>query len=454
MNMFGLTIKTEAQEPLFTSERTDDIFGYTIIFGALSLFMTNLNINSKRLNQTLLNLGRIGSTPQGMQRLAFTQYDIDARDMTLSLMRSAGLHTRIDPAGNIIARKEGTSSDLAAIALGSHIDTVPNGGKYDGALGVMGAIEVAQTLEETQTKLRHPLEIAVFTNEEGTRFKRWLFGSRAMAGLLQSDDETAADDEGIPMSSRLADIGGNMLQISKAPRQVSEISAYFELHIEQGPELHQSGVPIGVVTGITGRWVYGVEIIGVANHAGTTPMSGRQDALVSASQLVLAVQRMASDLEICRVGTVGNIQSYTNAANVIPGRISLGVEFRDVDMNCLAAADQELRKLANQIEQKDRVTITITRFENTESVQIKPTMQNLVEQAANLTGLSHKRLPSGAGHDAQAMANITDTAMIFVPSVNGISHAPEEYSNPEDCANGTQVLLNLLMLADERLRTN
>ena len=454
MNMFGLTIKTEAQEPLFTSERTDDIFGYTIIFGALSLFMTNLNINSKRLNQTLLNLGRIGSTPQGMQRLAFTQYDIDARDMTLSLMRSAGLHTRIDPAGNIIARKEGTSSDLAAIALGSHIDTVPNGGKYDGALGVMGAIEVAQTLEETQTKLRHPLEIAVFTNEEGTRFKRWLFGSRAMAGLLESEDETAADDEGIPMSSRLADIGGNMLQISKAPRQVSEISAYFELHIEQGPELHQSGVPIGVVTGITGRWVYGVEIIGVANHAGTTPMSGRQDALVSASQLVLAVQRMASDLEICRVGTVGNIQSYTNAANVIPGRISLGVEFRDVDMNCLAAADQELRKLANQIEQKDRVTITITRFENTESVQIKPTMQNLVEQAANLTGLSHKRLPSGAGHDAQAMANITDTAMIFVPSVNGISHAPEEYSNPEDCANGTQVLLNLLMLADEGLRTN
>ena len=183
-------------------------------------------------------------------------------------------------------------------------------------------------------------------------------------------------------------------------------------------------------------------------------MSGRQDALVSASQLVLAVQRMASDLEICRVGTVGNIQSYTNAANVIPGRISLGVEFRDVDMNCLAAADQELRKLANQIEQKDRVTITITRFENTESVQIKPTMQNLVEQAANLTGLSHKRLPSGAGHDAQAMANITDSAMIFVPSVNGISHAPEEYSKPEDCSNGTQVLLNLLMLADERLRNN
>jgi len=413
--------------------------------------MKTLNINSKRLNQTLSELGTIGSTSQGMQRLAFTQYDIEARDMTLSLMSGAGLNTRIDTAGNIIARKEGTSPDLAAIALGSHIDTVPNGGKYDGALGVIAAIEVAQILEDTQTKLRHPLEIVVFTNEEGTRFKRWLFGSRAMAGLLEPDDETAADEEGIPMSSRLGDIGGNMLQISKAPRGRSEIAAYFELHIEQGPELHQSGIPIGVVTGITGRWVYGVEIIGVANHAGTTPMHGRRDALVSASQLVLAVQSLASELEICRVGTVGNIQSYTNAANVIPGRISLGVEFRDVDMRCLAEADQEFHKIAEQIEQTEGVNITITRFENTESVQINQSMQNLVEQATDLTGLNYKHLPSGAGHDAQAMANITDAAMVFVPSVNGISHAPDEYSTPEDCANGAQVLLNLLMLADERV---
>ena len=413
--------------------------------------MKSLNINSKRLNQPLSELGTIGSTSQGMQRLAFTQYDIEARDMTLSLMNGAGLNARIDTAGNIIARKEGTSPDLAAIALGSHIATVPNGGKYDGALGVIGAIEVAQILEDTQTKLRHPLEIVVFTNEEGTRFKRWLFGSRAMAGLLEPDDETAADEEGIPMSSRLGDIGGNMLQISKAPRGRSEIAAYFELHIEQGPELHQSGTPIGVVTGITGRWVYGVEIIGVANHAGTTPMHGRRDALVSASQLVLAVQSLASELEICRVGTVGNIQSYTNAANVIPGRISLGVEFRDVDMRCLAEADQEFHKIAKQIEQTEGVNITITRFENTESVQINQSMQNLVEQATDLTGLNYKHLPSGAGHDAQAMANITDAAMVFVPSVNGISHAPDEYSTPEDCANGAQVLLNLLMLADERV---
>ena len=413
--------------------------------------MKTLNINSKRLNQTLSELGTIGSTSQGMQRLAFTQYDIEARDMTLSLMSGAGLNTRIDTAGNIIARKEGTSPDLAAIALGSHIDTVPNGGKYDGALGVIGAIEVAQILEDTQTKLRHPLEIVVFTNEEGTRFKRWLFGSRAMAGLLEPDDETAADEEGIPMSSRIGDIGGNMLQISKAPRGRSEIAAYFELHIEQGPELHQSGIPIGVVTGITGRWVYGVEIIGVANHAGTTPMHGRRDALVSASQLVLAVQSLASELEICRVGTVGNIQSYTNAANVIPGRISLGVEFRDVDMRCLAEADQEFHKIAKQIEQTEGVNITITRFENTESVQINQSMQNLVEQATDLIGLNYKHLASGAGHDAQAMANITDAAMVFVPSVNGISHAPDEYSTPEDCANGAQVLLNLLMLADERV---
>ncbi len=361
------------------------------------------------------------------------------------------METRIDPGGNIIARKSGASSDLPAIALGSHIDTVPNGGKYDGALGVLGAIEAVRTLADHRIELRHPVEVLVFTNEEGTRFRRWLFGSRAMAGLLEEDDRTAVDGEGVLMSSRLAGIGGNMSRVHQAGRGRDELAAYFELHIEQGPTLHQSGTPIGVVTGITGRWVYSVEVTGTANHAGTTPMAARHDALVSASRLVLAVQSLASELEICRVGTAGNIQSYTNAVNVIPGRISLGVEFRDVDMDALSAADAEFRLRAAAIAIADGVSIDIQRFENTESAPIKPEMQELVASAAAHTGLACQRLPSGAGHDAQAMAAITEAAMIFVPSVNGISHAPEEYSTQEDCANGAQVLLNLLLLADQRL---
>ena len=413
--------------------------------------MPTPTIDATRLNQTLVDLGRIGATPQGMQRLAFSPDDVTARELILALISQAGMKTRIDPGGNIIGRKSGASSDLPAIALGSHIDTVPNGGKYDGALGVLGAIEALQTLADQRIELRHPVEVLVFTNEEGTRFRRWLFGSRAMAGLLEEEDRTAVDDEGVLMSARLAGIGGNMNRVHQAGRGRDELAAYFELHIEQGPTLHQSSTAIGVVTGITGRWVYNVEVTGTANHAGTTPMPARHDALVSASRLVLAVQSLASELEICRVGTAGSIQSYTNAVNIIPGRISLGVEFRDVDMDALSAADVEFRSRAAAIATADGVSIDIQRLETTKSVPIKPQMQELVAAAAARTGLAFQRLPSGAGHDAQAMAAITEAAMIFVPSVNGVSHAPEEYSTQEDCANGAQVLLNLLLLADQRL---
>jgi N-carbamoyl-L-amino-acid hydrolase len=407
-------------------------------------------INPQRLNHSLQELGRIGDTPQGMQRLAFTPSDVAGREYAMTLMRRAGMEVRIDAGGNIIARKSGADPDLPAIAMGSHLDTVPNGGKYDGALGVMGGIEVVQALADANVTLRHPVEVLVFTNEEGTRFHRWLFGSRAMAGALEPGDLTAADDEGVLMSARLSDIQGNMSRVEQAARQAGELGAYLELHIEQGPTLHQTGTPIGVVTGITGRWVYEANITGTANHAGTTPMSGRHDALVSASRLVLEVQRMASDLEICRVGTAGTLQVYPNAVNVVPGQAKLGVEFRDLEMGSLAEAETELRSVAAAIARTDGVEIDINRFESTQSCPIQPGMQELVAAASERAGLSHRRLPSGAGHDAQSMAGITDAAMVFVPSVEGISHAPGEYSTPEDCANGAQVLMELLLLADQR----
>ena len=412
--------------------------------------MAEAAVSSRRLNQTLEELGRFGDSPDGMQRLAFTPADVAGRDYAMSLMRRAGMQVRIDPGGNIIARREGSDPNLPAIAMGSHLDTVPNGGKYDGSLGVMGGIEVVQALSDANVSLRHPVEVLVFTNEEGTRFHRWLFGSRAMAGTLEPGDLTAVDDEGVLMSSRLADIQGNMERVQRAGRQPGELAAYLELHIEQGPTLHQSGVPIGVVTGITGRWVYQADIVGVPNHAGTTPMSGRHDALVSASRLVLEVQRMASELEVCRVGTAGTIQAYPGAVNVVPGQVKVGFEFRDLDMACLAAADAEIRSVAASIAARDGVSIDINRFESTQSAPISGDMQELVAAASERAGLAHQRLPSGAGHDAQSMAGITDAAMIFVPSVDGVSHSPGEYSTPEACANGAQVLLELLLLADRR----
>ena len=412
--------------------------------------MPRYSINESRINQTLQELGHLGESPEGMDRVAYSPEDIAGRDYTIKLMQEAGLETRIDAAGNIIGRRAGSDDNLPAIALGSHTDTVPKGGKYDGALGVMGAIEVIRTLEEQGHRTRHPLEVIDFANEEGTRFHRWLVGSRSMSGLLEQEDLDALDDDGLSLGPCIADIGGDLSRIGEAVRSPGELAAYFELHIEQGPYLHQSGNPIGVVTGITGRAVFEVEIEGKANHAGTTPMSTRRDALVSASKLILNIQKMAAEQEICRVSTVGSIKAIPNAVNVIPGHASIGLEFRDTDMEALAAAEQELRRITDQAVVDDIVDIEVIRHRFTSAVPITADMQVLVAEAAENCGMAWEPLASGAGHDAQAVANIAPVAMIFVPSIDGISHAIEEYSTPQDCANGAQVLLELLLLADDR----
>jgi N-carbamoyl-L-amino-acid hydrolase len=272
-----------------------------------------------------------------------------------------------------------------------------------------------------------------------------------MAGLLEPEDLAAVDDEGVPLGERLEAIGGDLGHIEEARRPPGDLAAYLELHIEQGPVLHQAGIPIGVVTGITGRAVYAVEIAGRANHAGTTPMSARHDALVAAARLVLEAQRLAGELQICRVATVGTLTVKPGAVNVVPGQVTLGMEFRDVDRFSLDAAEAYFRRVALEVADACRVTVTIRPLEATPSVPIPAQMQELVAQAAAAAGLACTRLPSGAGHDAQAMAAIAPAAMIFVPSVDGISHSSLEFSSPQDCGNGAQVLLQLLLLADQQL---
>ena len=413
--------------------------------------MPQQTIDAARLNRSLEELGRIGHTPQGMQRVAFSPLDVEGRQHTIALMRRAGLEIRIDPAGNIIGRKEGLEPGLPAIGLGSHVDTVPNGGKYDGALGTLAAIECAQRLYDLGVITQHPLEILVFTNEEGTGFHSWLFGSQAMAGTLTPEELDVVDQEGVSLATKLPQIGGDLSQIQRASRAAREFASYFELHIEQGPNLHRSGAPIGVVTGITGKAGFDVTVNGAANHAGTTPMGGRHDALVSASRLVLAVRRVSAELEVCRVSTVGQLTASPNATNVIPGTVKFSAEFRDVDHHAMAAAEGELRRAAQEVEVSDGVSVEINPLPTTTPAPIATDMQDLVAQAAGNVGLEIQRLPSGAGHDAQAMAAITRVAMIFVPSVDGISHSPLEYSTPEACANGAQVLLELLLTADQRI---
>ena len=272
-----------------------------------------------------------------------------------------------------------------------------------------------------------------------------------MAGTLTPEELDVVDQEGVSLATRLPQIGGDLGQIQRAARGSNEFASYFELHIEQGPNLFRSGAPIGVVTGITGKAGFEVTVTGASNHAGTTPMGARHDALVSASRLVLAVQRVSAELEVCRVSTVGQLTASPNATNVIPGTVNFSAEFRDVDHNAMAAAETELRRAAREVEAADGVKVEINALPATTPVPIAEDMQDLVAQAAGESGLEIQRLPSGAGHDAQAMAAITSVAMIFVPSVEGISHSPLEFSTPEACANGAQVLLDLLLIADQRI---
>ena len=410
-----------------------------------------LQISAQRLNDTLQTLGRIGETPEGMQRIAFSPADVEGRDYVMSLMCEAGLSVRVDAAGNVIARKEGSVDGLPAIGMGSHTDTVPKGGKYDGALGVLGAIECVQTLKDEGMTTRHPLEVLVYTNEEGTQFRRWLYGSRAMAGLMEDDDLTCVDELGVPIGDRLKDIGGDVSRISEAARSSEEFSAYLELHIEQGPVLHRTGIAIGDVTAITGRIGMNVSVRGFANHAGTTPMGHRRDALMAATHVIQSVNRIATDEEMCRVGTVGMVEVSPNAENVIPGRVDISVEFRDETTQRIRQAANRFREVCDALCQRWDVTIEIEEIGLASPAPMHDDIRAVIRDSARKLGLSLSSLPSGAGHDAQSMAEITKTGMIFVPSVDGVSHSPREYTSPEDCANGANVLLQTLLALDAEL---
>ena len=411
--------------------------------------MSEPAVNSERLKSTLEILGRIGETPEGMQRVAYSPADVEGRRYVMELMRSAGLSVRVDPAGNIIGRRQGKDDSAPVIGVGSHVDTVPKGGKYDGALGVLAALEAITTLRDSGITTLHPLEMLVFTNEEGTRFNRWLLGSRAMAGLWEPADYDAVDAEGVGMARHLKAIGGDLDRIGEAKRPSKDFRGYLELHIEQGPLLEQSGISIGVVSGITGRSVFDVRVKGAANHAGTTPMDARSDALLAASRLTLATNAMVTQEEMCRVGTVGIMRVSPNAGNVIPGEVEMGVEFRDMDMSRLKEVERRLNQVVLELAAATDTEIEINLVEMGQSCPISANVQEVVAESARRLRLESRSITSGAGHDAQAMSAITESGMLFVPSVGGISHSPLEYTTPEDCANGANVLLNALLIMDD-----
>lgn len=384
----------------------------------------------------------------GPTRLAYSEEDVRGRSVVIAMMREVGLRVSIDAAGNIVGRRPGRQP-IPPLAFGSHVDTVRNGGHYDGILGVMAAIECIGALQEAGQETEHPLEIIVFSNEEGQRFGA-LCGSRAMVGALGEDDLAHADESGRTLAEAIRSIGGDPTRLPSTVRNAGDLAAFVELHIEQGGTLEQARVPIGIVEGISGISYSDVRIAGSANHSGTTAMELRKDALASAAELVLCVQRAALDKR-CHVATVGQLAVSPNATNIIPGEVTLTIEVRDLDPKKMMATVEHLRECAQGIAFRSGVQIEFLSRAPIESVPCSDVVREAIMGSCAELGFKFQTLPSGAGHDAQMMAKLAPIGMIFVPSMGGISHSPREFTSSEDCARGAQLLLESILRLDEVL---
>jgi N-carbamoyl-L-amino-acid hydrolase len=410
---------------------------------------TPARINAGRLRDRIERLSVFGRPPgggfaDGVSRIAYSDADLAGRKYAISLMEGAGLKPRIDAAGNIVGRRAGTDDSLPPVLFGSHIDSVPNGGNFDGDLGSLAAIEVIQTLNESHIATRRPLEVVIWSNEEGYAFNNGIVGSRAAAGRLDPGELDAVWN-GMKKSDAIRRIGGAPERIAEARRAPGSFVCYLELHIEQGGTLDRAGVPIGVVEGIVAIDRYNVEVRGFANHAGTTPMPERQDALLAASHLTIAVNEIVRREAGRQVGTVGQLDVTPNSPNVVPGLVRMVIELRDLSANKIAALGEQIRVRAHEIAGQTKTEITIRPAAHHDPALASPEVQKSIETACSELGFRTQRLPSGAGHDAQAMASLGPMGMIFVPSAGGISHSPKEFTPWEDCARGADVLCRTVL---------
>jgi hydantoinase/carbamoylase family amidase len=401
----------------------------------------------------LERLRAIGASVHGgVTRPAFSPADVRARHLATDFMRQAGLRPRVDAAANLIGSAPGHQSGLGTLLLGSHLDTVPNGGAFDGVYGVLAAIEVFQSLRDHRVTLDHPAAAIAFSNEEGTPGTLPMFGSRAVAGMLERGESDRRDAAGHVLGNLLADAGGDPTRLDMARWPVGSIAAFLELHIEQGPVLDRAQTPIGVVEAISGRQTVAVTVAGTASHGGTTPMANRRDALVAAAQIVLGVRDLGGPSGVTRVATVGECVVLPGAWNVVPGEVRLIVDLRDIRSEAIERGIDRLRALADRVGADSGTTVTVTPAQRVEPVWCDPRLRSLVANVADELDLAHQPLPSGAGHDAQWVSCVAPSAMIFVPSTRGISHTPEEHSSPADLIAGADVLLNSVLAMDRALR--
>jgi N-carbamoyl-L-amino-acid hydrolase len=396
-----------------------------------------MRINRERLERSIQDLGRIGETPNGgLTRLALTDDDRRARDRMVEWMRDAGLTVRVDRMGNIFGQREG-SQRLPPVVMGSHVDSVPTGGKYDGQLGVLCGLEVIRTLNDQAARTAHPVELAIFTNEEGARFQPAMIASGVMAGKIPLEDAyNAKDKDGLRLVDELERIG----YLGSEPCVPRPMRAYLELHIEQGPFLEEEGLAVGVVEGIVAISWSRVTLQGVQDHAGPTPMRTRHDALVAAAEIVTGVRRVASEIEGDVVTTVGNLTVSPNIPNAIPGKVTLSIDVRDPADHTVDRARSLFERVVKDACEREGVTGQIDHYWRVPYTPFDPLVVDTIDRAARESGARYRRILSGAGHDAQYMAMINPTGMIFVPSHNGRSHCEEEFTPMDDIERGANTL--------------
>ena len=421
---------------------------FIFFIGSLSARQANLKVNQARLEERIFDLAEFGLQENGeTERVAFSDADIEARNWVIKTLKGFGMEVKVDAAGNIIGTRKGTDASKKPIAFGSHIDRVPNGGNYDGCVGSMAALEVIETLNENNIKTNHPLEVIVFPNEEGG-----VMGSRAMAGNLGKSALGVINSTGYSMGEGIMRIGGDTTKLKEAKREKGSLAAFLELHIEQGGKLEKENLDIGIVEGIVGLNWWDVVFTGFANHAGTTPMNARQDALLAAAKYIVAVNEVTNSFEGTQVGTVGRIKAEPGAPNVIPGKVTASLEIRDLSSEVIQNVYQAIKQRTEEIAEASNVSVEFLPLDTTAEPALTDTsIQKEIESSTKSLGLSYQYMPSGAGHDTQDISRFAPVGMIFVPSKGGISHSPKEFTSAEDMANGANVLLHSILALDKKL---
>lgn len=398
-----------------------------------------MSINIKRLEADLNQLASIGKTADGITRAAFSDADMEARSWLVTKMEECGLMVSVDPAGNIRGKLE-NGTDATLVACGSHIDSVNNAGHLDGTLGVLSGLEALRSLKEDGVELSHPLEVIAFSDEEG-RFGGML-GSRALAGVLEQDEiETATDVNGNKLADCMTAQGFDTGKVLEAKEKPENFKAFVELHIEQGPVLEAKDIPIGVVKGITGLFKWEVSFTGQANHAGTTPMNMRKDAFQGLTKFAAKIDDIlaVNGTEGSKT-TIGKCQLYPGSPNVVPGKCVFTLEVRDTDQQVLNGLEKTYREILEKTAKENSLEVGIEELSNIRATPCDADIVKLICSVANDQGIENIVMPSGAAHDAQYMAGLTKTAMIFVPSIGGVSHNPRENTSLEDIETGANLL--------------